>query len=341
MNTKWTLIAAIGLMVACKTDEDPSKTEYLDSATPGDDGGDEGGDSSSGTGDEDCEVVVANLTPESGSTGVYYRDYFEVTFDEDARDLGATATLLDSAGTDIGVSMSFDDTGYKASLTPASPLEANTEYTLTVDVCVDSSSAIFTTSDYGASLGIDPAALIGATYNFSLGEAEYTQPEGLGPVLASFLTEPLLIGISDASATQMRILGTQGTESGGSVEPDSDYDIWDFGDAVLEGAYFKSAPTNIELGYDCASIPIYDFTLQGTFAADGSSIGGGSATGLGDSRDMGCLIGAGSDPAALCNYAAAVGFTCETCPDGNPYCLTIEAWFEPAILVPDVALSLE
>ena len=340
MNTKWTLIAALGLMVGCKTDDEPSKTEYLDSATPGgDEGGDEGGNE--GTGGDDCEAVVGDFEPESGTTGFYYRDTFQVTFDEDARDLGATATLVDSAGTDVGVSMSFDDTGFKAELIPSSPLEANTDYTLTVNVCTDSASAAFTTSEYGATLGIDPTALAGATYNFSLGEADYTQPEGLGPVLASFLTEPLLIGVSEATGSELRILGTQGSGSGSDVVPDPAYDIWDFGNASLDGAYFQSAPTNIELGYDCASIPIYDFTLQGTFAADGSSIGGGSAIGLGDSRDMGCLIGAGSDPAALCNYAAAVGFTCENCPDGNPYCLTIEAWFEPAVLVSDVSLTLE
>lgn len=331
MNTNWKLLAAAGLLVACGGDKDSSSSadivdrdtaDIVDTDTPV----------------EDCDAVVQTITPESGSTGVYYRAPMEVAFDEDASALSPTFTLTDAAGTEIATSSSFDSTGFKATLEASTALEALTEYTLSVDICESTSAVQFTTSEYGGSLAVDPSALAGTTYHFSLGDADYTQPEGFGALLSSFLDAPLLIGVDTVEGTTLNILGTQGTEEGGSIVPDPTFENWDFGAAALEGAYFASSPTDIELEYGCATIPIYDFAIDGTFAADGSSIGGGHALGLGDSRDMGCLARLGSDPDAICNYAATFGFACEECPDGNPWCLTIEAWFDPAPLLDGVAL---
>jgi hypothetical protein len=333
MTTNWKLLAALGLLTACGGgDDSESKSEFIDRDTSDIVNPDDSG--SPGT---DCEAVVQTITPESGSLDVYYRAPMTVAFDEDASALAPVVTLADDAGTEIGTAVSFDDTGFKATVEATTPLEAVTQYTLTVDICGSTSAAQFTTSAYGGSLSIDPSELAGSTYNFSLGEADYTQPEGLGALLASFLEAPLLIGVSTVDGNTINILGTQGTTEG-EVVPDPSFDTWDFGAAELQGAYFQSAATDIELEYGCASIPIYDFALSGTFAADGTSIGGGNALGLGDSREMGCLAGLGSDPDAICNYAATFGFACEVCPDGNPWCLTIEAWFEPAPLLPGVSL---
>jgi hypothetical protein len=241
----------------------------------------------------------------------------------------------------VGASMEFDSTGYKATITPDSPLAASTQYTLSVEVCGETSAVQFTTSAYGDPLTLDVSELDGRTYTFDLGAGEYPQPEGLGPVLSAFLDAPLLIGVSGTGDGTVHIVGTQGEEAeSGSITPDPSFDVWDFGTATLDGAYFATADTDIELGYDCATIPIYDFSLEGTFAADGSSIGGGSAIGLGDSRYMGCLIGKGDDPAALCDYAATFGFSCDVCPDGNPWCLTIEGIFLPAPHLEGVSLEL-
>lgn len=338
MTSNWKLLAAIGLLAACGDDKDTSSSAEF---VPRDSGEIVDTDDPGTTGNTDCDAVVQSFSPESGTTEVYYRAPLEVAFDEDASALSPTFTLADAAGTEVGTAVTFDDTGFKATVEITEGLEALTEYTLTVDICQSTSAMAFTTSAYGGSLSVDASTLAGATYNFSLGDANYTQPEGLGPLLASFLDAPLLIGVDTVEGSIVNILGTQGMDSGSGTVPDPDFDIWDFGPATLDGAYFASSPTDIELQYDCATIPIYDFALDGTFAADGTSIGGGHAVGLGDSRDMGCLLGAGSDPAAICNYAATFGFACDECPDGNPWCLTIEAWFEPAPLLPDVSLEAD
>jgi hypothetical protein len=336
MISNWKLVAAMGLLVACNGGSDPeSKGQYVDRDTA--DGGDEGATGGSTT--DSCSVQVSELSPDSGSSDFYYRDTMSVTFDDAASELGPVATLTDASGGALNATLTFDDTGFKADITPDTLLSASTTYTLTVEICETSALTEFSTSAYGTPLSIDVAELAGNTYNFNLGGAEYTQPEGLGDVLAAFLDAPLLIGVGSADATSIQMLGTQGKEVEGAVVADDNFDTWDFGSAVLDGAYFQSAATDIELEYGCAVIPIYDFQLEGTFSADGSVIGGGSALGLGDSRDMGCLAGLGSDPAAICNLAATFGLACETCPDGNPWCLNIEGFFDPAEVLPGVSLT--
>lgn len=333
------LIAAFGLaLTACKDEEKETEAGYTDDVI--DTSGTTG--TTGGTTAEDCDVVVAEMVPTSGASDIYYRDALEVTFDEDASALSPVFTLTAADGTDVGVSASFSDTGFVATVVPDAPLEASTTYTLSAAICDSSASTEFTTSGYGGSLSIDATSLAGNTYWFSLGEAEYLQPEGLGPVLATFLTEPLLIGVGTSDGSLVQILGTQGVESGGEVSLDSSFPVWDFGNATLDGAYFESDPTDISLDYGCATIPIYGFSLQGTFAPDGSSIGGGAAQGLGDSSEMGCLLpGGGGNPDAVCDYGAAFGVQCDECPDGTQRCLTIEALFEVAPLLPDISLSLD
>ena len=339
MNSNWKLIALLGILAACGgDDEKESSADFVDRDTS--DGGDDGSTGQTGTTDG-CTVQAIALDPEEGTFDVYYRDTMGVTFDDDASALSPVVSLTDADGGSVTASLDFDDTGFKAVITPDAPLMASTTYTLSVDVCGNTNSASFTTSEYGAPLTIATEDLAGSTYNFNLGGADYTRPEGLGEVLASFLDAPLLIGVGTTDGDNIQILGTQGQESGGSVTADPSFPIWDFGTATLDGAYFKSATTDIELEYGCATIPIYGFQLEGTFSADGTLIGGGSATGLGDSREMGCLASLGSDPDAICGLAATFGLACETCPDGNPWCLTIEGWFDPAPVLPDVSLSLE
>ena len=42
------------------------------------------------------------------------------------------------------------------------------------------------------------------------------------------------------------------------------------------------------------------------------------------------LLQLGGDPDAVCDFAAGLGLDCVDCPDGNPWCLEIEARFDDA-----------
>jgi len=334
------MLFVLSLSIAC-SGEDPSKPGTIDEELPDDTGGD-GGDGGGGDGVTDCTVGLSSISPASGSSDISYRAELVAVFESDVRDLGPVFSLTDSAGASVPVNFSFDDTGLVAAVTPASgALGALETYTFGAAVCNNQLQTQFTTALYGGPLEVEPAALVGNTYHFDLGGAEYLEPEGLGGVLATFLTDPLLIGIADASATALTIQGTQGrlNVDTGAITQRSGFDVWDFGSASFtDQPYFESAPADISINYSGAEIPMYDFKLSGTFAPDGSSIGFATASGIGDSRNMGPLVGLGSDPSAVCDLAAGFGVTCEACPDGGRYCVRIEALFEPAPLVPDLTL---
>lgn len=332
------LLAALCLSIACKTEE-PSKPGTIDEELPDDTGGGDGG---GGDGGADCTIAVDSVSPASGSVDVSYRAELVAVFDSDAREAGPVFSLTDSAGAAVPTNFSFDETGLVAVVTPASgALGALETYIFGAAVCNNQLQTQFTTALYGGPLEVEPADLVGNTYHFDLGGAEYLQPEGLGGVLATFLTDPLLIGIGAASETALTIQGTQGriNVDTGAISQRPGFDVWDFGSASFtEQPYFESAPADISINYGGAEIPMYDFRLSGTFAPDGSSIGFATASGVGDSRNMGPLVGLGSDPSAVCDLAAGFGFSCEACPDGERYCVRIEALFEPAPLIPDLTL---
>ncbi len=343
--TRNALILLAGLaLVGCSSDSDPSKagTSDRDTDPVGDDGGEDGTDGTDGTDGEACTVEVAETVPESGVDDFYTRGVLEVLFSADARTVDPVILLSDSAGGAAATTVAFDETGLRAFVTPDDAMVADATYTLSVDVCGSSSLTEFSTTFYGAPLEISDAELVGATYHFDLGGANYIKPPGLGTVLGSFLTAPLLIGIGEITDGNIQILGTQGTFSGDTPVLDDGFPIWDFGSADFATApFFDSDPVDIELDYTGIPIPIYNFSLYGTFAPDGTSIGFAGASGLGDSRHMGPLIGAGSDPSAICDTAAGLGVSCEDCPDGEPFCLEIELEFEPAPLVPSIDLFAE
>ena len=342
MKTHLYGVAALALLGACK--DDPSQAKYSDRPvdTGGDDGGDGGGDGGGGDGGGACTATVLELEPESGDTNVSVRAPIEVLFSEDARTLSPTFTLADSAGGGVSVGFAFDETGSRATITPNSPLVADASYTFTVNVCDTQSQTTFTTSLYGAPLEISDAELEGRTYYFDLSTAYYEEPPGLGAVLATFLQDPLLVGIGAVEGGNIQLIGTQGTFNGsGDIVLADRFPVWDFGNADFSGSpYFESEPTRISIDYDGIDIPIHDFALYGTFAPDGSSIGFAGASGLGDSRNMGPLLGMGSDPDAVCDTAATLGVDCDACPDGGVYCLMIVLEFQPSPLVPGISLSL-
>lgn len=326
---------------ACKTEE-PTKPGTIDEELPDDTGGSDGGDGGSGDGGTPCVVAPTTMSPESGSSDVYNRGEMVILFDADVRDLSPVISLADAAGGNVPLNYTFDDTGLQIVAVPAAgALAANTEYTLSAAVCDNQLQSRFTTSAYGEPLSLSYGDLAGRTYHFNLGDADYAQPEGLGAVLSTFLTDPLLIGVGTVDASSIQILGTQGrmNEDTGEITRRSGFDIWDFGVASFaEAPYFESEPTDIAIVYSGVEIPMYDFRLAGTFSADGTSIGFASAEGVGDSRNMGPLVGLGDDPDAVCSLAAGFGFTCEECPDGGRYCVRIEAYFDPSPLVEGLTL---
>ncbi len=98
-----------------------------------------------------------------------------------------------------------------------------------------------------------------------------------------------------------------------------DFPLSDFAD----NPYFHNQADEIVLDIYGDLLPINDFLLTGTFAAAGSNFGGGTLSGLGDTRYLGGLILQPDNENAICELAADVGAPCTNCNDGAPFCLNV------------------
>ncbi len=312
------LLAPLGLLVGC---DDGKLNEDTDDTDIGNDSGDpDTADTDTGP----CEATVLSMEPADGATAVYYRDPIVVSFENDGS--SATISLADAGGAPVTFDTTWANGNVQAELSTV--LAADTIYTLTVEVCGETTTSTFTTSSLGAPLTVSQEELLGRTFVFRLSEATITEPAFLDFVASSYLTVPLLISVSAADDTSIDLLGGIGEhENDGSYTQVMDEETWDFpaGD-FSEQPYFEAYAEYITLSYNAILIPIEQFNLSGTFTADGTAIQRGVASGLGDSRHMGPLVGRDADDySAVCEIAAGAGVECEPCADGEPYCIYIVA----------------
>lgn len=330
-------------LIACNKDKNGEETGGADDSGPvvDDSGGDDtGGGDDSNNPDTPCTTVPLEISPEDGESGWYFLDPLSITFSESAA--SATITLKDSAGAEVPTTVDWGEGALIATVTPDGGLAGSTTYTLDIAVCEYTGSVSFTTDVYGDPMSVEPSSLIGLTYVFDLGQAEITEPENLGYLLAYYLTQPLLIGVQDATDTEITLIGAQGKLKNDGTYSQYGTDVWYFPAADFTAApYFSASTDAINISYSGYDIPLEDFHLEGTFAPDGSSIGGGFASGMGDTRNMGPLLGLDDDPNAVCALidGLELGVSCDSCSDGEPYCLYLEVEFANSYVADGVTIE--
>jgi hypothetical protein len=279
---------------------------------------------------ENCDNKVVTTVPETGETGVYWRDrpaVFTATPDQAAY----TAWLQKATGERIPTTMVWDDgAGLSFTLEWDGWLEANTDYVLGYQDCAAVHEVPFRTSEFGRPLSIDPGELAQRTYQLDLVGATWVEPGGLGGVLSLFFTTPILLGVKYADDTKIDLLGAPGVvDELGVVRQDPFAPTWDFPMAdFTQAPYLDVSVSSIVLQYQAGAaydVPIEDFVLQGTFSADGNRLGGGVLSGLGDTRNLGPLVNDPDNPSAICYLAETVGASCVPCRDAQPYCLYVVA----------------
>ena len=333
-----TLILALLALTACKGDKGANDTGAIGGdGTGGDDTGDGTGDGGTVT---NCTAYVVDSSPAVGETSVYWKDTLSVKFSEDA-EKQAKISLLDGTSAEVTSVVTWENNGIDAIVNHAD-LGGSSDYTLRVDLCGDLVDIGFQTSKFGTAMTVDAADLVGNTYFFDLSKAEYVQPPTLGAIVGNYLA-PLLFGVSEANSSSIHFIGTQGEvdDLSGEIQQTSGIAIWDFGTGDFTDApYFEATTSSIAIEYDSSTVVIYDFYLEGTFAPDASSIGGGIATGMADTSELGPLIGLGSDPNAVCDTIGAMGIDCEECPQvGTITCVPLEAHFLTSDLVSGLVLD--
>jgi hypothetical protein len=332
IRTIWSL-ALLG-MVACNGDKDTGATDTdtdtditVDTADTGDTV-------------TECTATIEDVYPVTGQGGWYYRDPITVTFNEAVGD--SVSYAMTSTDGEVALSVTYDDTGFKATLMPSSGAwSGSSSYNLVVTVCDSPAEYSFATSEYGDALEAPPSSLAGNTYYVDMSVATYTQPPGVGTIIRQFLTNPLLIDITAASDAELTIIGAQGLidDVTAEVSQDTDYETWDFGSAdFATRPYFAAVSNETTFTYGGQDIPVYDFSFDGTFSPDAETIGGMNFSGLGDTRNMGPLLNLGNDPDAACNLIEGVGVECIPCRDGEEYCVMLVGYFEDATLQPDLSV---
>jgi hypothetical protein len=319
-------------LFACGDEVDPKTKEIVE-------------DTSSDTDnpEEECDITIAGTIPNDGAGAWFYRSPAVVTFSEENPTVAFS--VVDSSGSDVPVSFEWDDVRLNASVLPDSgSWNPSENYTLTIDLCGNMPSIAFSTSEIGTPLEEDSSNLIGNTYFIDLSSAEYSEPPGVGTLLSLYLDMPLLLGVSSVESSVIDFEAYLGYRD--DVSPDwmpIDMDPWMFSGADFSSQPFFSAYTEmLTIPYGSADIPVHGFAIEGTFASDASSIQKATFTGLGDTSQMGPLMGFGNDPEAVCSLLGQYGISCLDCPDGaGVYCVRLTGDIEQADLLQNVDVISE
>ena len=280
----------------------------------GGDGGGPGGEGGFDTAIEDCSTLQATV-PEDGDRDVYYRDELELEFDDAPADLS-----VDVPG--VSGSLVEQDDGDTVYWIPSGGLEPDTDYEVELSWCGGYRAVTleFTTSDYGRPL---TASVEGRVYRVDVSSGRVRIPSGVGSVMEQYLDAETLIEVAGASGSQLELRAAPVDED--TTEQDMCAAVVDLPSADFsENPYFEVGPLDVQMDIAGMTVEVIDQYTAGTFAPDGSSIGGLRMSGEIDTRSMSDLVGS-EDPGAICELVQGFGVDCIDCSsDGQPYCMQTE-----------------
>lgn len=311
------------VLAALGCNKDAEDTAVTDDTTVVDDTG------TDDTGEEACEIKPSEFTPEDEAEEVYYRTAMSVAFTGEVN--SATFELAKADGSDpVLLEERWYDPADRVELLAGAPLEPSADYALSVTVCGSTYVNSFSTSAYGTPLEGEPQDLTARTYLIKLEDVKFVKPDNVATLIKTFLDMPILVNVQEVEGGEMLLVGAEGWIDGsGGVNQrkrrdQEDVPTWDFeGVEFGQAPFFSADSPGIVLVYDGLDIPVYNFHLEGTFAADGSSFGGGRLWGLADTRNTAPLLNE-TDPNHVCDLVGSFGAECEPCPDGEVFCLFLQ-----------------
>jgi hypothetical protein len=332
--TRTTLLMVLTLSLpACDCNKDvddtapPEGDTDTDTDADGDTDTDADGDTDADTDtdtDTDCTATVVETLPEAEEERWYYRDALEVTFSEPAVDL-ASIVLTDEEGGEVATTITWESSDYLALVQADALLAGSSAYLLSIEICDELTEVAFSTDVYGDELEEEVSTLEHNTYVLDLEEVTFTEPENFELLLGMFGVNPLLVGIETANETDLVLFVAEGKKrSDGSYKLLDDGRSWLFEPADFTAQpYFSAEQAELSLDYDGVELPIQDFLLEGTFAPDGSSIGGVTVAGVADTRQLSAAFG--DDESYFCDLMGDWGIHCIACDDGAELCIDILA----------------
>lgn len=282
---------------------------------PSDPAKDSGGGDDTDTNTGGCTVTIDETIPVDGSVDAYYRGDIEFHLS----DADTTASI----DTTIPGSMEVLEDGKTIIWRISQPLDCQTFYEATLNYCGGAATIGFQTSDLGCAPSVD--TFQGNTYALNLADARIVDPPGIGSVLTTYLTTQILMGVVSDEGTDLQMLGAVALEDSTNQDycnPTIDFPVADFTDRP----FFSIGPQDTTFEVAGYSIPIQGLNITGTFAPDGSYIGGATLAGTIDTRPLAPLLDDSGDEGAICELAVNFGAECEPCPsDGKSFCLTLYA----------------
>ncbi len=269
-----------------------------------------------------CETVIDETNPASGAADFYILN--DIVFELNEEDTTAVLSLVDASGAAVSGTSSVD--GSTITFTPDAALAPSTGYTASLSYCHPESPAdiAFTTSDLGSALS---GSIAGNTYAVDISSGTFVKPAGVGALLGDAFSNNILIGILDDSGDALEVRGAISIE--GVYDQDmcsetlDDFPAADFSDSP----YFEIPEGDLTLTLMGFTATIYDLSVSGMFAADGSYFGGGELRGNLDARDLVNIIADLIEVESaddICGLVAGFGVPCEPCTDGEVYCVGVE-----------------
>ena len=265
-----------------------------------------------------CDNGIDETYPEAGATDAYWRADIEFALDDP--DESGPSIVLTQGGTEVaGTTWTSEDleTVY---FTPDASLDPATSYEATLTYCVGDATIDFTTSSLGEALSAD---ILDKTYVIDLASARFVEPAGVGELIGEFVTMNVLVGVATVDGTDLTMMGALSVEGG--TDQDFCTPTFDLTADFAESPYFVIAAPSIELAVAGYVIPLQNFEVSGTFAADGSYFGGGVLAGMVDARDIVDMIDEVDSWEDACNLTASFGAPCIACDDGTESCLSLRA----------------
>ncbi len=270
------------------------------------------------SGPDGCENGIDETVPETGATDAYWRADIEFILDDP--DESGPSIVLTQGGTEVaGTTWTSEDLEV-VYFTPDEPLAPATSYEATLSYCVGDATIDFTTSSLGEDLGAD---ILDKTYVIDLASARFVEPAGVGELIGEFVTMNVLVGVAAIDGSDITMMGALSVEGG--TDQDFCTPTFDLAADFAETPYFVIAADSIDLSVAGYVIPLQDFEVSGTFAADGSYFGGGILAGSVDARDIVEMIDEVDTWEDACNLTASFGAPCIACSDGVEACLSLRA----------------
>ena len=310
----WALVLAVGCSQPDpKTNGNTTTTGIPTGGTPAGTtpGGTPGGTT---TFDPACADVVVATWPENGRLNAFYRTTIE--FFLNPAPTGSEVLIVADNGVPVpGSTVHHSD---RVEFVPDDPLNANTTYSVELQDCPPS-VVTWSTSPTGAP--IDPTTAIGTVYAVDLDSGRWIEPPGVGSLLTGYLTVDVMVGIEDADASALTVLG--GVSEEGTQNQDLCSETVMFPPAdFTDNPYFELGPSDIAIGVLGTSIDMYDLFLSGAFRPDFTGMEGATLEGQLDTRGLVPLVDPFGPPDAVCTLLVTFGVTCGPCVSGvGDYCV--------------------